>query len=185
MLCISWSQQESSDIGSFGLGETKPREMNEAHSWQKTPCEALKNEQLKGPESRSSSAWNGKNQLLGGGECSSPLENSGVFFPLCVSPAVLGGRGPAWRSSWHWRPQVGLTPHHRAPGVSGPIGCGLCPSSTTSAVDLGPGPLCTSPLGRRHCQLRRLRVIPGERRSAALSAPSCRARVPTGLFSRF
>lgn len=31
----------------IGLSETKPREMNEAHSWLRNPCEGLKHEQLR------------------------------------------------------------------------------------------------------------------------------------------
>lgn len=58
---------EGSGISLLGLGEPKPRGMNEAHSWLNNIREAPRREQLRGPESRSWSEWNGKNQLLGAG----------------------------------------------------------------------------------------------------------------------
>jgi len=65
--------------------------MSEAHSWLKNPCEAPKSEQLKGPESRSGSAWNGKNQLLGAGSARLRSKTPGAGQP-----------------SRHRRPRVGL-----------------------------------------------------------------------------
>lgn len=59
--------REGSGISLLGLGEPKPRGMNEAHSWLNNIRKAPRREQLRGPESRSWSEWNGKNQLLGAG----------------------------------------------------------------------------------------------------------------------
>lgn len=127
LLRISWPQQGASGASSLGLGETKPREMNEAHSWLKNPCEALKSEQLKGLESRSGSAWNGKNQL--------PQVGSAC---LCSKTPGAGSRGPAHRGFWHQRPSLTCCCRvAEPPGVSGPAGCRLSPSSTAWAVGSG------------------------------------------------
>lgn len=64
----------------IGSSETKPREMNEAHSWLRNPCEGLKHEQLRGRKASPApcgtakiSSWGqgvlapaGKHQVLGG-----------------------------------------------------------------------------------------------------------------------
>lgn len=110
LLHVSQPQKGASGISSLGSGKTKPREMNEARSWLKNPCKALKSEQLRGPESHAGSVWNGKNQLPGVGSAHlrsktpgagrlgphaswlSALETSGLFDLL-----LLGRRAP-WGS---------------------------------------------------------------------------------------
>lgn len=96
---VSWPRQGASGVSSLELGETKPREMNEAHSWLKNPSEALKSEQLKRLGSRSGSAWNGKNQLLEAGSARPCSKTPGAGRP--------GPRAP-WRSVPETSGQFGL-----------------------------------------------------------------------------